>query len=345
MKRGFSIILCCYNSADLLPQTLKGLASLEVPPGLGVELLVIDNASTDQTAAIAKASWEDSGAPYSLTIYQEPVAGLSYARKTGIRKASYEYLLFCDDDNWLAADYLTVAEKLLNADPGIGMLGGNGEGISQDPIPGWTSAFQLFGCGPQAAQTGKAEALYGAGMILCRSAFRRLEAAEFDFQLTDRKGLLLSSGGDYELSYAIRLAGYQVWYSADLHFKHYIRPSRLTFGYYKKYVRETAGSNDILSIYLQVLKHPGENFGYYFFRQVWQGLHHLKTLLVLGFPLVFYRVTRGRSSFGQWIPVYYHAIRIFQVFGFIPKSRKYFSAIKKLKQQLNDLPANGASAK
>ena len=343
MKRGFSIILCCYNSADLLPQTLKGLASLALSQELGVELLVIDNASTDQTAAVAKASWELSGAPYPLTIYEEPVAGLSYARKTGIRNASYEYLLFCDDDNWLGTDYLTVAEKLLNTVPGIGMLGGNGEGISQDPIPEWTSAFQLFGCGPQAAQTGKAEALYGAGMILCRSAYRRLEAAGFDFQLTDRKGALLSSGGDYELCYAIRLAGYQVWYSADLHFSHYIRPSRLTFAYYKKYVRETAGSNDILSIYQQVLKHPRENFGYYFFRQLWQGLHHLKTLLVLGFPLLFYRVTRGRTSFERTIPVYYHAIRIFQVFRFIPKSRKYFLRINKLKQQLEANQANSGS--
>jgi glycosyltransferase involved in cell wall biosynthesis len=111
MNRGFSIILCCYNSAALLPETLKSLAALEISPGLPVELLVIDNASADRTAAVAMDSWVRYGEPFPLTIFREPRAGLSFARKAGIRLAGYEYLLFCDDDNRLDPDYLTGAEK------------------------------------------------------------------------------------------------------------------------------------------------------------------------------------------------------------------------------------------
>ena len=49
-----SVLICGYNSAERLPATLAALGRLEAPTGFAVEVLVIDNASTDGTAQVVR---------------------------------------------------------------------------------------------------------------------------------------------------------------------------------------------------------------------------------------------------------------------------------------------------
>ena len=57
MTASVSVVLCCHNSVQRLPSTLKYLAAVNVPPGVDWEVLVVDNASTDDTAACAGEQW------------------------------------------------------------------------------------------------------------------------------------------------------------------------------------------------------------------------------------------------------------------------------------------------
>ena len=102
---GISVLVCCYNSAGRLPQTLKYLAAQMVPPEIPWEVIVADNASKDATARVAGEVWENLDTGHAgFKIISETVPGKSHALKKGIETAAYEYILVCDDDNWLAAD-------------------------------------------------------------------------------------------------------------------------------------------------------------------------------------------------------------------------------------------------
>ena len=98
---GISIIICCYNSAKRLPETLAHLANQQVDGGVRWELILVNNNSTDETEVVAQNLWGALGSPAPLKIFEEPLPGLSYARNNGMKKAIYEVFLFCDDDNWL----------------------------------------------------------------------------------------------------------------------------------------------------------------------------------------------------------------------------------------------------
>ena len=113
---GISVIICCYNSSKRLPDTLKHLASQKLAKDINWEVIVIDNASTDDTAVIAQREW-DSYRQLSpaFTVLKEPRPGKNFAFKTGVYAAKYEYLLTCDDDNWLSPDYIKLAFDFMYA--------------------------------------------------------------------------------------------------------------------------------------------------------------------------------------------------------------------------------------
>lgn len=109
---GISIVLCTRNRARLLERALASLGELEHPK-LDFELLVIDNASSDRTPAIARAFAERAAFP--VRVLSEPRAGLSHARNRGAAEARGRHLLFTDDDQrvhraWLV-EHRRVAER------------------------------------------------------------------------------------------------------------------------------------------------------------------------------------------------------------------------------------------
>ncbi len=64
--------------------------------------------------------------------------------------------------------------------------------------------------------------------------------------LTDREENGLSAGGDYELCYAIALAGYDIWYDERLVFKHFMPQKRINWTYCMRLLKEGAQSLEVL---------------------------------------------------------------------------------------------------
>jgi glycosyltransferase involved in cell wall biosynthesis len=83
-----SAIVCAYNEAPYLPACLFSLLSQTRPPD---EILVINNASTDETAAVARR------VP-GVRVVDEPIKGLVVARETARREAKGDILAFVDAD-------------------------------------------------------------------------------------------------------------------------------------------------------------------------------------------------------------------------------------------------------
>lgn len=100
-----SIIICTHNRAGQLRQTLESLGRARVPREFAAELLVVDNASTDDTAAAVAAAHVPQ---MPLRYVHEPRKGKGYAYNTGMAAARGEIFLFTDDDvrvpaNWIEA--------------------------------------------------------------------------------------------------------------------------------------------------------------------------------------------------------------------------------------------------
>src|SRR6187402_3359199 len=97
VTEGISVIICCYNSALRIEKTLDHLAAQAVND-ISWEIILVDNASVDNTAEIARAFWNKNHADkVILNIVTEYKPGLSSARLTGVSASAYEYLILCDD--------------------------------------------------------------------------------------------------------------------------------------------------------------------------------------------------------------------------------------------------------
>src|SRR5580658_7466146 len=107
-----SVIICAHNPRrDYLSRALDALKAQSLPREQW-ELLLIDNASKEPLANSLDLSWHRGGRHVL-----EKELGLTPARLRGIREASGEVLVFVDDDNVLAPDYLDHALGIARSHP------------------------------------------------------------------------------------------------------------------------------------------------------------------------------------------------------------------------------------
>jgi glycosyltransferase involved in cell wall biosynthesis len=230
----FSIVICAYNAQSRISQTLHSISLLEYDHGK-FEVLLVDNSSTDRTSEIASDVWSQLQCPATFRVLNEPRQGLSFARQKGIAEAVGDFILFCDDDNHLDSAYLYKAHQTLSSCGGRFILGGAGIPLLDtndlSEISKVYSYGHMLAVGAQSVESADVTEskgwLYGAGLIIPRSAFTELRSSGFKSTLTDRKGTSLSTGGDVELCYALTLLGWRLYSSLDLVFHHAISKSRL----------------------------------------------------------------------------------------------------------------------
>jgi glycosyltransferase involved in cell wall biosynthesis len=115
-----SLIVCTRNRAARLHAFFERLALLETPPG-GWELILVDNASTDDTAS--RLERFASAVPFPVRCAYAPVAGLGRARNVGLAHARGRVLVFTDDDCYPQPDYLRAFVEVFEEHP-VGFAGG-----------------------------------------------------------------------------------------------------------------------------------------------------------------------------------------------------------------------------
>lgn len=290
-KPGVSVVICSYNGASRLPETIRHIAGQQVPESIPWEFIVIDNASSDNTAAVAQSEWHKYAyaCAQPFRIIPEPQPGLSYARARGFTSAQYDYILMCDDDNWLDPHYIATVYEIMTVHPGIGALGGNGSLIFEEDPPAWVRSFSVYAAGRQGPKSGPVKrcTIYGAGCVIRKSAYDLLLQSGHRSLLTDRLGKELSSGGDYELCLTLAIAGFVIWYDERLTFNHFITRDRITVEYYRKYLRESAKCLEVLHPYKVICDWKYQNVKIFRYRMMKSLLYLLRTyvrfLLILPF--------------------------------------------------------------
>lgn len=257
-----SVVVPSHNGASLVPRTLSYIAAQRPPSELVWEVIVIDNASTDGTSEAALAAWPRD-APVAIRVVSEPELGLSHAHVRGFAEARGELVTWVEDDNWISPDWLTLVWTTMKRNPEIGACGGFNEPVCEGGEPAWFEAHQsAYATGAQGSRGGDVTDddpgyLWGAGMTVRRDAWRYLADNGFSPLLMDRQGRAnYNSGGDVEISFALRLSGWRLWFEPALGLRHFLLGHRLEWSYLRRFMRGFGAASVGLDPYRRALGGP-----------------------------------------------------------------------------------------
>lgn len=235
-----TVVVCTYNpNPDCLRATLNALKS-QTLDRKDWECIIVDNASSPPL----DRDWcRELAGPVRVVRESEP--GLSHARLRGVREALADIVVFCDDDNVMAPDYLNFAQKRMLQAPTVGVAGGKSLPRYLTPVPDWfVEGMAPLGC----RDMGKTEIVYpassyiterqypgcapiGAGMVFRKKAVDSWAASVGKSGISDRTGKSLSSAGDCDIVLHALGSGFDVAYWPQLLLHHLMPPSRVTPSY------------------------------------------------------------------------------------------------------------------
>jgi glycosyltransferase involved in cell wall biosynthesis len=112
-----SFVVPAYNEESLLPACLAAIRAEIERTGIAGEVIVVDNASTDRTSAIAAAT-------PGIVLVREPKKGLVQARKAGFEASSGELVANIDADTLIPPGWLDRVEAEFARDPALVTVSG-----------------------------------------------------------------------------------------------------------------------------------------------------------------------------------------------------------------------------
>jgi len=118
-----SIVIPCLNASGTIERLVESLLAQQLPAGVELEIIAVDNGSTDGTLALLRH--------LPVRIIKETKRGPASARNTGVRGACGDIIVFLDADMRAAHDHL-IAEHLRTLDERAN-AGISGGAITHDP--------------------------------------------------------------------------------------------------------------------------------------------------------------------------------------------------------------------
>ncbi len=268
---GVSLIVCTHNGAKLLPDTIKHILKQQVDQHVKWEFILIDNGSDDNSGELVKKLWSIST---PCRIIREDKIGLMHARNRGVAEARYEFISFIDDDNWIDSAWVTTVISVFSEHPETGICGGEIFEAPELEPPSWFDGIKMsYAIGKQGDKTGDVTEtrghIWGAGMSFRKSAYEAIVDAGFSPILNDRQGKKLLAGGDTEIAYNFRMAGWKLWFDDRLKLHHFLPKSRLEWSYLLKLYKGFGYSHVIFEIYHMTLyRNKSGVIPYLFYEQI-----------------------------------------------------------------------------
>lgn len=221
-----SIVVCTRNRSDLLSLCIQSL--LNQCTSVLYEIIIVDNASTDNTKEIVSAFINtDSRVSY---IY-EATPSSSKARNTGVSIARYNFLGFIDDDGKVRSDFIEYAAHII-------------KGFSFDCFGGWFIPWYIapkpkwfldeYGSYPCfLSETGILENHHVPCGILFVKKSIFTEVGGFSEHI-GMKGDIMGFGEENLLQDSIRKKGGLIGFSPDLILEHYVAEYKYDFKWHIK---------------------------------------------------------------------------------------------------------------
>lgn len=246
-----SVIMCSHNPRpEYIARSLDSLASQTLPFDRW-ELIVVDNASDERLDKRLDLSFQPSS-----RVIRENELGLTPARLSGMRESIGSVLVFVDDDNVLAPDYLERVADIAESHSFLGAWSGSVSPEFEAPPAEWTRRYW----GNLVIREVKRDAWsnipgidettpLGAGLCVRRNValeYLRLHDEGLRWLRLDRAGGSLVSGGDNDLAECATDVGMACGVMSSLHVTHLIPKERLTEDYLLRLIEGIAYSGVLL---------------------------------------------------------------------------------------------------
>lgn len=231
----YSIAICTYNRASLLNETLSSLEQVVGVHANDVEIVVVDNNSSDSTAAILR----QFSTCLPLVHDHESQQGHCFARNRAVDRATGDIMLWTDDDVQFDSQWLVAYRQAIDNDSNNSFWGGPIEPKFLTPPSKWITENwqQLAGCyaardfGPVPRSLDAEHLPYGANFGVRRELCLQYP---FDTQL-GRKGNAVV--GEDERDFLLRLIqnGHSGRWVPTAKLEHLIPRDRATLAYIARY--------------------------------------------------------------------------------------------------------------
>lgn len=228
-----SVIVCTRDRPAQLSALLTSFCALAVPPGLAWEIVLVDNGERAKASAVASV-FSDR---LPIRLVEEPVAGLSRARNTGVAHARGLYIVWTDDDVLVDQQWLAGYVAAFRRHPAGVVFGGKIEPLLEAPTPAWFDenrpnlgfllAARDFGPEPLPLSTQEDRIPYGASFAI-RAAEQRAFPYDIDLGVAPgrRRG-----GEETAVIKALLEAGHEGWWVPEARATHVIPAARQTEAY------------------------------------------------------------------------------------------------------------------
>jgi glycosyltransferase involved in cell wall biosynthesis len=226
-----SIVICSWNRGRLLTETVASLLACHRDGTFDVEIIVVDNASTDDTGA-RMSPFVEAG---SLRLLNERRPGLSFARNAGVDATHGDWIIFLDDDVLLPEDFLNRYAAATRSAADFGFIAGPVIPSFDQPLRPWVQrvldahpwCFSALDLGKPSRPLAKDQFPFGANMALRADLARRFP---FETSLGFKHGSLIP-GEETALFKAIMSSGAKGAWVADVPLRHRLPAERARLEY------------------------------------------------------------------------------------------------------------------
>lgn len=184
-----SVIIPCHNEAETLPAQLDSLLAQDWAGEW--DIIVVDNRSTDDTAAVAER-YSGSRVPVRVVSANEQ-AGIAYARNSGVRQTDAHSIAFCDGDDVVMAGWTAAMGEALRDDALVtGTL--DGDQLNE----AWLAKTRPMGSSDELPRFGQVPFARGNNTAMHRSLWEELDGYDEDFDgLEDIEFSVRAAGAGY----------------------------------------------------------------------------------------------------------------------------------------------------
>jgi len=116
----YSVIIPTYNRAMFLARSVKSVARQDCVSAQDIEILLLDDGSTDNTWQLAQGLMADM--PFLKYIRLEHVGEPGTVRNQGLRTATGDLIAYCDSDDYWLPHHLATAGQAFRKMPHVGMV-------------------------------------------------------------------------------------------------------------------------------------------------------------------------------------------------------------------------------
>lgn len=226
-----SVVICTYNRSHILKGAIESLLDQTLDKSQ-FEIIIADNASTDDTKYLVKAYIEKHN-EYNIQYICEPKQGSSFARNTGFRNANSQYIAFMDDDakadkHWLE----NIVKTIVYIKPDI--LGGPIYPFYLTKKPEWfLDKYEIRTNGDKAKFLAENEYMSGSNIILKKSLLELINGCNSNI---GPKGDKMGYGEDTKLIVDTRqkIKDARIYYNPQIFVHHLVPETKMRLGYFIK---------------------------------------------------------------------------------------------------------------